>query len=395
MEARSRPRALPLDPAKGLPLEPSDQNDARAIVEWAVEEGKTLDIRGGGSKSWLGRPVRTDHVLSLRRLSGIVDYEPAELVLTARAGTPMAEIDALLEASEQTLAFEPPPRTGATVGGVVGCNIAGPRRVRAGAARAHVLGLAALTGRGEAWRAGGKVVKNVTGYDMCKLQTGAFGTLSVLTEISLRVVPRPETACTIMLRDLDDEAAVALMARALNTPHDVSAAAHIPARRVTAIRLEGPAPSVAFRARAIEQMFGRADRLGPDETRQFWLDVGAVRPILPHEDRIVWRLCPTPSEAPATVRRISQRLPSAQAFYDWGGGLVWLSLEPTSDAHASVVRGAMTSGHSMLSCAPEEIRAAVAVFDPLAAPLDALSRRIKAGLDPCGILNPGRMAEGR
>ncbi len=397
MLAHKFPGALPLDPAKGLPLEPSDAQQAREIIAWAAANTKTLEIVAGGSKRFLGRPPQTDYMLSLRKLIGIVDYEPSELVLTARAATPLAEIEALLDQNQQTLAFEPPHwhQGEPTLGGIIACNVAGPRRVRAGAARDHFLGFFAINGRGEAWRAGGKVVKNVTGYDMCKLQAGAFGTLSALTEISIRVMPKPETACTILLRNLDDEAAVAIMSRALNTPHEVSAAAHIPASGVTALRLEGPSPSVAFRAGALEQLFGRADRLDASETKEFWSNVGTIRSLLPTEDRIIWRLCPIPSEAPGIVRRIRASLPPAEAFYDWAGGLVWLSLVPTPDAGSQIIRGAMNGGHATLFVAPGPIRDTIPVFDPLPGPLDALSQRIKAGFDPHFILNPGRMQEGR
>ncbi len=390
-------------------LRPADAEEARRAIEWAVGDNQTLEIVAGGSKRRLGRPAPTDHVLALDRIAGIVDYEPSELVLTARAATPIAEIEALLDASHQTLAFEPPDWSGLlgrcfpTLGGVIATNAAGPRRVRAGAPRDHFLGFSAINGWGEAWKAGGKVVKNVTGYDMCKLQAGAFGTLSVLTELSVRVMPKPESACTLLLSGLDDEGAVALMARALNTPHEVSAAAHNPGSGLTALRLEGPAPSVAFRADALAHLLGPiAERLDATDTDRFWSGIGAVRPLpkpgLETGDRCLWRLCPTPSEAPQIVRRIRASLPSADALYDWGGGLVWLGLETGDagpDAGAAVVRAALRHGHATLFVAPDAIREAVAVFEPEPAPLDALSRRIKEGFDPHLILNPGRLRKER
>ena len=358
----------------------------------------------------------------MSRLAGIVDYDPAELILTARAATPMAEIEAELKAKRQMLAFEPPDWRGLmggdgepTLGGVLACNLAGPRRVRAGAARDYFLGFSAINGWGEVWKAGGKVVKNVTGYDMCKLQAGAYGTLSVLTEVTLKVMPRPETACTILLEGMADEIAIPELLRALNTPYEVSAAAHLPApaaRRsavegvaqglgaVTALRLEGPAPSVAFRAKAIELLLGHGLRLDAAETERLWAEIGQVRPLLPSGARRLWRLCPTPTPAPAVSNALRAQFASAEAFYDWGGGLIWLSLEADDagpDGGASRVRAAMreAGGHSTLVVAPDDVRARAAVFEPLEGPLAALMKRVKSGFDPRGVLNPGRMHEGQ
>ncbi|HUM07493.1 MAG TPA: FAD-binding protein, partial [Acidocella sp.] len=186
--------------------QPGDAAELAGIVASAATAGETLEITGGGSKRRLGRPASAEHTVGLGRISGIIDYEPAELVLTARAATPLAEIERALAGQRQMLAFEPPDWTGLlgntgapTLGGVLACNQSGPRRLKAGAARDHFLGFSAVNGQGEIWKAGGRVVKNVTGYDMCKLQTGAFGTLSVLTEVTIKVVPRPETACTLLL----------------------------------------------------------------------------------------------------------------------------------------------------------------------------------------------------
>jgi glycolate oxidase FAD binding subunit len=377
------------------------------MIEWAYDQAAPLEIRAGGSKRALGRPPRTQHTLHLDRLTGIIDYEPSELVITAHAATPTADITALLEASNQTLAFEPPDWSALlgpgrpTLGGTIATNAAGPRRVRAGAPRDHFLGFAAINGRGEAWKSGGKVVKNVTGYDMCKLQAGAFGTLSVLTELSVRVVPKPETACTLLFPGLTDEAAIALMARALNTEHEVSAAAHLATRSITVIRVEGHAPSVAYRTDALEALLGRADRLDHAETTRLWTDIAAARPLLETApDRLVWRLCPTPSAAPAAITQIRRTLPSAEALYDWAGGLVWLTLDPTdigTDAGAATIRAAIAQagGHATLFRAPDAIRATIPVFDPEPGPLAALSNRIKTSLDPNRILNPGRTQESR
>jgi glycolate oxidase FAD binding subunit len=403
-------------------LQPSDAKQTAEAIAWAAAEGGSLEILGGGTKRALGRPMKTDHVLDVSRLIGIIEYEPAELVLTARPGESLVSIKAELAKKRQMLAFEPPDwrallggQGEETLGGVIACNLAGPRRVRAGSARDYVLGFSAVNGFGDIWKAGGKVVKNVTGYDMCKLQAGAYGTLSVLTELSLKVMPKPETACTIVLQGLSDEVAIPSLANALNSPFEVSGAAHLPAsvaRRsklsavaaglgaATALRLEGPRPSVAYRADALEALIGRGARLDELETEAFWSEVGAVQLLLEPGSRIVWRLCPTPSHAPTVAHSILKTLPSAEFFFDWGGGLIWLSLDPAGagpDAGAAIVRPVVKSagGHATLIAAPEAIRASTPVFEPLSGALAQLTARVKSGFDPRGILNPGRMQEGQ
>lgn len=368
------------------------------VVAWAAAERQPLEIVAGGTKRALGRPVRADHVIDVSGLRGIVDHDAAELVLTARPGTPMADIAASLDKHGQMLAWEPPDwralvgATGEpTLGGVIACNLSGPRRVRAGAARDHLLGFAAVNGRGEPWKAGGKVVKNVTGYDMCKLQAGAFGTLSVLTELSVRVLPRPETEATVVLTRRTDADALSAMAAALNSPHEVSAAAHLPDGR-TALRLEGPRPSVAFRADTLATELGATDRLDGPESARVWRDIGEVAPLLDRAGAAVWRVCPTPSAAASIVASVRAACPSARALIDWGGGLVWLAIdehEPQEPAVRAAVRA--SGGHASLVRGTADARARAT--DDTAPALAALSRRIKDGFDPNRVLNPGRMRE--
>jgi glycolate oxidase FAD binding subunit len=397
----------------GSVFAPADAAGVRECVAAAAARGAALFVRGGGSKRDFGRPVEAAGVLDLSGLVGIVDYEPAELFLTAKAGTPLAEIEAALLPHRQMLAFEPPDWRGIfggdgrqTIGGVVACNLSGPRRVRAGAARDHFLGFAAVNGRGESWKAGGRVVKNVTGYDMCKLQAGAFGTLSVLTEITMRLLPLPETTSTVLVTGLDESASVRLMGEALNTPHEVSAAAHLPAevaglagtgldgRPVTVLRLEGHAPSVAFRREAVAGMCPGATYLEDAESLALWRAIGNAGALLPGPEAVIWRLCVTPSRSAEVVAALRGRFADMRAFYDWGGGLVWVGLR-TGDPNggAGVVRFlvAEAGGHATLVRAPDAMRALVDVFQPLAPGLAQVSARVKAGFDPLGILNPKRM----
>jgi glycolate oxidase FAD binding subunit len=419
-ESCASPTCRACDRAVVSLIRPSDEKQVADAVAEAASEQTPLEIVAGGSKRAFGRPATADATLDVSRLGGIVTYEAAELVLTAKPATPLAEIKAALAANRQMLAFEPPDWRGLmganaepTLGGVIACNLSGPRRVRAGAVRDFLLGFSAVNGRGEIWKAGGKVVKNVTGYDMSKLMAGAFGTLSVLTEVTLKVAPRPETEQTVVLHGLADGVAVATMARALNTPYEVSGVAHLPAAvasrsrvagaglgAVTALRLEGPAPSVAYRAAAIEALLGRGARLDDEDSAAMWEEIGEVARLLPPAGRVIWRLCPTPSRAGAVAEAMRAPWTSAEAYFDWGGGLVWLSLDGDAagaDGGAEAVRAAMQphGGHATLVVAPEAVRGRVAVFEPDAAPLAELKARIKAGFDPLNVLNRGRIREGR
>src|SRR5438552_9678099 len=250
---------------------PRDQKDVAAAVEWALAGGKTMEIVGGGSKREIGRAAQWDLTLDLSGLSGVTLYEPEELVLSAKACTPIAEIEQLVASRGQELAFEPMdygPVLGrsmgrGTLGGALATNLSGPRRIKAGAARDHFLGVTAVSGRGEIFKSGGRVVKNVTGYDLCKVLAGSYGTLAAMTDVTVKVLPRAETEQTLLVLGLDDASAAKAMSVAMGSSNDVSSAAHFPAplaaiiqaeagTAVTALRLEGVAPSVEHRMRALE-----------------------------------------------------------------------------------------------------------------------------------------------
>jgi glycolate oxidase FAD binding subunit len=398
-------------------LHPATVDELRDAVAQAVARGTPLEVFGGGSKRALGRPMQVAQTVCLDRLAGIVSYEPAELVLTAHAGTPLVDIEAALAERGQMLAFEPADwrgllgsdGAGATLGGVLACNMAGPRRIKSGAARDHFLGFTAVNGYGEAFKAGGKVVKNVTGYDLCKLMAGSYGTLAVLAEVTIKVLPRPDEAATLVVLGLDDAAAIAALADGLNAPHEVSAAAHLPqavaarsgipalasaGAAATALRLEGPASSVAFRMKALRELFaarGAMIELRDGDSERLWRAIGAVQPLLPDE-RIVWRVSVPPASGPAAMAAVA-RTTDGVGFYDWGGGLLWLAIASNGgDGGAAAVRAALGgSGHATLIRAPESLRAEVPVFEPQPAPLAALTRRVKDSFDPQHILNPGRM----
>jgi glycolate oxidase FAD binding subunit len=389
-------------------LRPRDADDVGAAVQWAVGSKTPLRIVGLGTKQGLGHPVHTTHVLEIAGLSGIVSYEPGELVLTARAGTPMAEIESVLAANRQHLAFEPPQlgAGGGTLGGVVATGLSGPRRFKAGAVRDLVLGVAGVSGRGEKFVGGGKVVKNVTGYDIPKLMTGSHGTLAVLTEITLKVLPAPEDTRTLLLLGPRARDAVRAMTEAMQSAVEVSGACHLPAGLVvpnkpaaeaaTALRLEGVAPSVESRMAQLRQLLQRAGAhvvLDRGASLDFWTAVRDLHAFADTAPRVVWRLSVPPAAGAAVVERIEQAVPHAKSMLDWGGGLIWLLLPDGEDARAAAVRGALgeTGGHATLIRADETVRAANAVFHPQAEALAALSRRVKRQFDPEDLLNRGRM----
>ncbi|RAH97092.1 glycolate oxidase subunit GlcE [Acuticoccus sediminis] len=392
-------------------MTPETAADVEDYVASAVASSEPIEIVGGGTKRSIAPPMQTGFVMDLTRLSGIVTYEPEELVLTLRPGTTMAEIEEALVAAGQMLAFEPPdlvPLLGAegqaTFGGTFGTNFAGPRRLTAGAVRDHMLGLSAVSGRGESFKAGGKVVKNVTGYDLARALCGSWGTLAVATEMTVKVLPRPETETTIALRGLSTEAAVRAMSRAMGSAADVSGAAHLPADIVgfmvpgadvphTVLRLEGFGPSVAARAEALHRLFPGEDiaEIEREPSQALWRAVRDVAPFI-GSGGAVWRISVAPTEGPAIVKAAPV---GSRAFLDWAGGLVWVETPATGEAGASVLREAIAragSGHATLIRAPAEIRAGTATFHNPAVNVKALSQRLRAAFDPQSILNPGRLA---
>jgi glycolate oxidase FAD binding subunit len=403
-------------------LKPRDVKDIEDTVHWAVANEKALDLIGHGSKRAIGRPAQTDLSLDLSGLSGVTLYEPEELVLSARAGTPLADIETLVAAKGQMLAFEPMdygpllgvPSGRATIGGVLAANLAGPRRLKAGAARDHFLGFSAVSGRGESFKSGGRVVKNVTGYDLCKVMAGSWGTLAALTDVTIKVLPRPETEETVTVLGLDDRAAVTAMSAAMGSAAEVSGAAHLPAkvaqqalagadgtRAVTALRLEGVPASIAHRRRVLEALlkpFGALAVLAAEESRAPWLNIRDVAHFAgggTADRRPVWRISTAPAKG-AELGGMIAGAADAALLYDWAGGLVWAALPASGDAGASLVRRAVAAcgGHATLIRADAAVRAAVAVFEPQEPALAALTRRVKESFDPRGVLNPGRMWAG-
>ena len=400
-------------------LKPGCGAEVAEAITGAVADEKRLEAVGHGSKRDLGRPVEADLILDLSGLAGVTLYEPQELVLSAQAATSLAEVEELLAGNGQELAFEPMdygPVLGreagrGTIGGALAVNLSGPRRPKAGAARDHFLGVTAVSGRGELFKAGGRVVKNVTGYDFCKVLAGSWGTLAVLVEVTLKVLPKAETEASVLVTGLDDAEAARAMAAAMASPAEISGAAHFPAavaQRVplegrapgalTAFRLEGFAPSVAYRRDRLSGLlarFGAVEIIRENASRALWRIVRDALPFA-RDARPLWRVSVTPTRGPEFVRFVQDHR-EAEALYDWAGGLVWLAVSGASEAAEPVVRAAVRAaggGHATLVRADPALRAAVPVFEPQPPALSALTRRLKQNLDPFGVLNPGRMYPG-
>lgn len=371
---------------------PSDEAELACII---AEAKGPLRILGGGTRP-IGAQVDGEP-LSTRNIRGIELYEPGALTLVARAGTPLADVVETLDAEDQRLAFEPMDHRGLlgtegtpTIGGVIAANVSGPRRVQCGAARDFLLGVRFADGRGQVIRNGGRVMKNVTGYDLAKLLAGSFGTLGVLTELSLKVLPKTRATGVLLFEGLDDVTAVRALCRALGSPFEVTGAAHLQSgldgAPVTMIRLEGSEKSVAYRAAELRSRlaeFGEAAlETDPERTRAGWK---YIRDVEPFHDRPgdVWRLSVKPTDAPGIVTEIED----AEAVYDWGGGLVWL-LVPEG-ARASDIRRAVSDrgGHATLIRGDRS----GGVFQPLPGPVGALQDGLRRRFDPHGILNPGLM----
>ncbi|GGF80730.1 2-hydroxy-acid oxidase [Azorhizobium oxalatiphilum] len=395
----------------------ADEAGLVEAVRAAIEAGKTLDVCGRGSKRDLGRPGQTDWTLDLSALAGVTLYEPEELILSAKGGTPVAEIEAMLKERGQMLAFEPldygPLLGGAeaagSIGGVVACNLAGPRRISHGAARDHALGARAVSGRAEAFKSGGRVVKNVTGYDLPRLLAGSYGTLAVLSEFTLKVLPRPPMEETVVLPGVSPEAAAKALSAAMGSSCEVSGAAYLPgpvAARIpelkldvpaVVLRLEGFEPSVrARRAMMISVLmpFGGVEVVETAASPGLWASIRDVRPFVGTGARAVWRLSTAPAAGPALAARLAEQF-KGETFCDWAGGLIWL-LMPGEASEADKVRAALAphGGHATLVRATSAERAAVPVFQPMEPTLAALTQRVKASFDPMGVLNPGRMYAG-
>jgi len=368
-------------------LAPRDTEDLIQIVADAADSGEKLELCGGGTRAGFGAP-RDGTVVSFRQIAGVIDYDPAELVLTVKPGTPLAEIEALVKAEKQMLAFEPWGGEGTTIGGTVAAGIAGSRRVTAGSARDHLLGFTAVSGRGEMFVAGAKVVKNVTGYDLPKLMAGSWGRIGAMTELTLKVLPRPRMTVTMLARGLSPRVAHAAMACALGSNAEVSAAAHLQSGAVL-LRVAGFAPSVEARCAALPRILADhcgLEQLSETEAAPLWQSAMTGQDL---RGAIRWQVHLPPRHAPDLVEAL-QPLGIEWAM-DWGGGRVWVALEQTDDRVRQ--EAARLGGEARLVQAPAEMRATVPAFHPRQKGVAALEQRVRRAFDPAGVFATARFGE--
>jgi glycolate oxidase FAD binding subunit len=400
---------------------PPDEQELAGLIERAAGQRLPIEICGNRTKRSIGRPMQVATRISTSAMSGVTLYEPTELVLSARSGTPLAEIEALLDKNDQELAFEPcsletlsqgQADGPATIGGSIAVNASGPRRILRGSARDHLIGIRAVNGAGEIIKAGGRVMKNVTGYDLGRAIAGSWGTLAVLSEITVKVLPKAEEVRSLIFLNLPDEGAVDAMCHAMGTAYEVSGTVHLPVRMVdrlsnpdiaklgqavTALRLENFSAALDHRmARLHEELkaFGAIYELDDARSRSFWSDIRGLT-FLSDNDWPLWRIVAAPDRAAKLVSALRANL-DCHAAYEWSGGLIWVEVSPATDAGATVLRRTIAEfqADAMLVRASQASRAAVDVFQPLPEANMTLINRVKDAFDPQRILNPGRMYAG-
>jgi glycolate oxidase FAD binding subunit len=402
-------------------LRPAADWELKSLILQCAERGTPIEVMGSGTKRAIGHPVRAGVIVSTSSLKGLTLYEPTELVMSARSGTLLSQIEVELAARGQMLPFEPLDFHHAlasshattagtqTIGSVFATNNSGARRIAVGSARDHLLGVRAINGRSEQFKSGGRVMKNVTGYDVARLLTGSWGTLAILTEVTFKVAPLPDDMVTLIYTGLPDELAIQLMTQAMASPYEVSGAVHLApahvariaepsvartAASVTAIRIENFMKSVNYRKHALAEMlvaYGRPAELDLETSLKFWNSWRYTEPLRSTQT-MLWRISTSPRQASRLVANVRRQMPVV-ASYDWAGGLIWLEVPSSADAGAADIRRAvaMFGGHATLIRADEGVRTMVEVFQPQTPSVERLTRGIKQAFDPLGVLNPGRM----
>jgi glycolate oxidase FAD binding subunit len=400
---------------------PPGEEELAGLIRDAAGRKTPVEICGNRTKSWIGRPMQVATRISASAMGGVTLYEPTELVISARAGTPLADIEALLDQNGQEFSFEPyhwdrlseaRPSGAPTIGATVATNSSGARRILRGSARDQLIGARFVNGSGEVVKSGGRVMKNVTGYDLARALAGSWGTLGVLTEVTLKVMPKAEESRSLIFLNLPDEAAVTAMCLAMGTPYEVSGTAHLPAefvgrlgnpdiaklgQPVTVLRLENFSSAVERRIGLLHEKlkpFGQIYELDDERSRSFWSDIRSLA-FLAGGEWPLWRVTVVPDRAPQLVSALRGQM-ECRAAYDWSGGLIWIEVSPATDANATILRRSIAEfgAEAMLVRAPLATRAAVDVFQPLPETNMNLIRGVKEAFDPHRILNPGRMYAG-
>jgi glycolate oxidase FAD binding subunit len=392
-----------------MDYKPASEGELSAILTSAAKSGSRLKITGGGTRP-VGNPVKADKNLYTSKITGISLYEPGALTLVAKAGTTLEEINKVLAEENQQLPFEPTDYAGlfgikgkSTIGGVVAAAVSGPRRIQAGACRDSLIGVRFVTGEGDIIKNGGRVMKNVTGYDLVKLMCGSHGTLGIITEVAFKVLPRPEVTGVVLVSGLDDATAVKVLSQAITSPFDVSGVAHAQHSSeggpLTMIRVEGFSDSIRYRTGRLKELIGPLVPSGTEiaietdatKTAAGWKWIGDVEAFHGRQGAL-WRLSVKPGDSPSLVSQISSEMP-CEAVYDWAGGLVWLLVDDEGDGGEIVIRGAVNAkgGHATLIRASEKMRRKVEAFHPQVSRLVEISEGLRRQFDPAGILNPGLM----
>jgi len=398
-------------------MRPATEWELKSMMAALAERAIPVEILGAGSKRGVGRPVMAPVALTTGAMRGISLYEPAELVMSARAGTPLSQIEVELASRGQMLPFEPidlGPALGTsaglqTIGAVFAANLSGSRRIAAGAARDYLLGVRGVNGRAEIFKSGGRVMKNVTGYDVARGLAGSWGTLAVLSEVTFKVLPLPDDVATLIYPDLTDDLAIELMSTALTQPYEVSGTVHLSAalagrlkhkglaretRSLTAIRLENFTRSIVYRKQKLRELlsaYGAPLELELESSLEFWSEVRQLKFFAPNGTHL-WRISTTPSLGASLVAAVRRHM-RVEALYDWSGGLIWLEVPASADAGSADIRRAVAThgGHATLIRADEAVRRSVEVFQPLGPAIDRITRGLKDAFDPMRLLNPGRM----
>ena len=396
-------------------LYPDTLESLQNMVAEALAEETALKIEGCGTLDGVGRPVNAQKCISMKNYTGIIDYDPAELVLVARAGTRLREVEELLASENQLLAFEPPhfnslyedvnaQPTNQTIGGVIGAGLAGSRRISAGSARDYLLGFTAISGRAELFKSGSRVMKNVTGYDLSKLMTGSFGTLAIMDEITLKVLPAPEVAYSCIVPTSDMFAAQKIVSQIFASPVEASGGVVVPVEIAKAlsldiggqgaaaiIRIEGIEISVLDRINQIRELLCKTQEcflLENQETTKLWRALCNGKPLSKSDQ--IWQISTPPASGPSLFKAISDRT-DISGFLDWAGGLVWIAGK--SENLHDIIRTELAShggGHATLLKADINLRQHISVFQPLPSALHALEVRVRDAFDPRHILNPNR-----
>ena len=398
---------------------PETEQQARELVRWAFAEGRTMSVQGKNTKHGFGLPVDADCTLSLEKLSGILEYHPEELVMTALPGTPITEIRQELTKHNQHLAFEPPAlnrmyqvEDEGTIGGSFIGNLAGPRRFKSGSARDHILGVRAINGRGETWKSGGKVIKNVSGYDMSKLITGSWGTLSVVTELTFKILPAPPVSRSLAVWGLSARLGTALMAQVISTPSETSGLAHLPeaalteigrdgatfpGKTLTLIRLEGTESSVKERLQNITGWLpGACEYSVLDQAASIaaWSLIGNTAPLQDGQRTPgILKISLPPASAWNLVRFIDD-LRDCTWYLDAAGGWLWVGICQAGmkdKIHAISREVNATGGTTTIYRAPSSVKQDTGIYPFPDESIKRLNEKIKNSFDPGNIFNPGRL----